>query len=107
MSAGIKSVISFKKESTWGTAVVPDKSIAVRPSGGIVIKEDIQMIPAIKGQLQKYYEAIKGKVEYSGDFTFDAFADYVGYFLLSALGTDTPALHSGETIVYDHVFSEG
>ena len=36
----------------------------------------------------------------------DAFADYVGYFLLSALGTDTPALHSGESTVYDHVFTE-
>src|SRR5690242_20562040 len=106
MNAGIQSAISFKKESTWGTAVVPDKSIAVRPTGGIDIKEDIQMIPAIRGQLQKHYDAIKGKVSYDGSFTFDAFADYLGYFILSAFGTDTPATHSGESIVYDHVYTE-
>src|SRR5258708_24926795 len=106
MSAGILSQISFKKETTWGVAVTPDKSIAVRPTGGIDIKEDIQMIPAIKGQLQKYRDAIKGKVSYGGEFTMDLFADYVGNFLLSAIGTDTPATHSGETIVYDHIFTE-
>src|SRR5262245_11381691 len=106
MSAGILSAISFKKESTWGTAVVPDKSIAVRPTGGIAVKNDIQLIPAIKGQLQKNYNAIKGKVGYEGDYTLDAFADYIGYFLLSAHGTDTPATHSGESIVYDHPFTE-
>ncbi len=106
MSAGILSVISFVKESVWGTPVVPTKSVAVRPTGGIQAKENIQMIPAIKGQLQKSYDAIKGKVSYEGDFTIDFFPDYAGFFLLSALGTDTPALHSGETTVYDHVFTE-
>lgn len=107
MSAGVLSQISFKKETTWGTAVVPDKSIAVRPTGGIAVKNNVQLLPAIKGQVQKYYDAIKGKVSYEGELTIDAFGDYLGYFLLSAFGTDTPALHSGETIVYDHVFSEG
>jgi len=106
MSAGVLSQISFKKETDWGTAVVPDKSIAVRPTGGLTAKENIQQIQAIKGQLQKNYDAIKGKVAYEGSFTMDSFADYIGYFLLSALGTDTPNLHSSETIVYDHVFTE-
>lgn len=106
MSAGILSQISFAKETTWGTAVTPTKSIAVRPTGGISHKEDIQMIPAIKGQLQRYYEAIKGKAEYSGDYTFDLFADYVGYFLLMALGSDSVSTHSGESVVYDHALSE-
>lgn len=106
MSAGILSAISFKKESTWGTAVVPDKSIAVRPGNGIAIKEDIQLIPAIRGQLQKNYNAIKGKVGYEGDYTFDAFADYIGHFLLSALGSDSAANPGGETLVYTHTFSE-
>ena len=106
MSAGIQSVISLAKESTWGTAVTPTKSIAVRPTGGIQIKTGMTIVPAVKGLLQKHYKAIKGKTSYDGDFTFDCFADYVGYFLLSALGTDTPATHSGETIVYDHVYTE-
>ncbi len=106
MSAGIQSQITIAKESTWGTAVTPTKSIPVRPTGGIAIKENIQMIPAIKGQLQKDYAAIKGKTSYEGDYTLDAFADYIGYFLLSALGTDSPALHSGESTVYDHILTE-
>ncbi len=106
MNAGILSQISFAKETTWGTAVTPNKSVSVRPTGGIIIKENVQVISAIKGQLQKNYTAIKGKVAYEGDFTLDAFADYIGHFLLSALGLDTPATHSGETIVYDHVFTE-
>ncbi len=106
MSAGIQAQISFKKETTWGTAVVPDKSIAVRPTGGIQIKTGMNLVPAVKGLLQKNYKAIKGKTSYEGDFTMDAFADYIGHFLLSALGTDTPATHAGESIVYDHVFTE-
>ena len=106
MSAGIQSQITVAKETTWGVQVTPNKSIPVRPAGGIAIKENIQMIPAIKGQLQKNYAAIKGKVSYEGDYTMDMFADYPGLFLLSAFGTDTPALHSGETTVYDHVFTE-
>src|SRR5579883_1348474 len=106
MSAGIQSQISFKKETQWGTAVVPDKSIAVRPSGGIINKPNVQLIPAVKGLLAKNHNAIKGKVSYEGDFTMDTFADYVGYFLLCALGTDSPALHSGESTVYDHVYTE-
>ncbi len=46
MSAGVLSQISFKKETTWGTAVVPDKSMAVRPTGGIAVKNNVQLLPA-------------------------------------------------------------
>lgn len=106
MSAGIQSVISFVKETTWGTAVTPNKSIAVRPEGGITTKVDTQLIPAVKGLLAKNYNAIKGKTEHGGDFSFDLFADYVGHFLLSAHGSDSAATHSGESIVYDHTFSD-
>lgn len=106
MSAGVLTVVSLAKESTWGTAVTPTKSVGVRPSGGFEIKENIQLIQALRGTLAKNYDSIKGKVAYEGQYTFDAFADYLGYFLLSVLGTDTPALHAGETIVYDHVFTE-
>jgi hypothetical protein len=106
VSAGIGSAISFAKESTWGVAVTPTKSLQVRPTGSLDVKENIQLIPGIRSGLNKNYNAIKGKVEYSGDLTFDAFGDYLGHFMLSAFGVDTPALHSGETIVYDHVFTE-
>jgi hypothetical protein len=106
MSVGLLAAISYKKETTWGTAVVPDKSVTVRPTGGMTIKENIALIPGVRGQLQKNLTAIKGKVTYEGNFTLDAFADHIAYLWLSAMGTDTPATHAGETIVYDHVFTE-
>jgi hypothetical protein len=106
MNAGILSQITVGKETTWGTAVVPNKTIPVRPTGGLVIKKDIHMAYALAGRLQKNFDSTLGKSSYEGDYTMDAFADYIGYFLLSALGTDTPATHSGETIVFDHVFTE-
>lgn len=107
MSAGIQSVISLAKESTWGTAVTPTKSIPVRPTGGMEIKTNVQMIPGVMGRLTKYISAIQGKKSCEGGYTMDAFADYIGYFLLSAMGLDTPATHSGETVVFDHAFTEG
>jgi hypothetical protein len=104
--SGILSQISFKKESTWGTAVVPDKSIAVRPTGGISINQDIKMVPGLKGNLYQNQGSFKGNAAYEGSYAFDLFADYVGHFLLSAHGVDTVGTHSGESIVYDHVFSD-
>lgn len=106
MSAGILSQISLAKETTWGTAVVPTKSVPVDPSGGVNVKNNTQMLSAIKAQVAKNYDAIIGKRAYEGEYQFDAFADVLGYFLLSALGVDTPSLHAGETIVYDHLYSE-
>lgn len=106
MSAGVLSQISVAKESTWGTPVVPTKSIPVDPTGGMNVNNDMQYVSSIKAQIAKNSASFIGKRSYTGDFTFDAFGDYLGYFLLSALGTDTPTLHSGETTVYDHVFSE-
>lgn len=106
MSAGILSVVSIAKESTWGTAVTPTKSVPVAPSGGFKIDMGKKLIAAIRGQLQKNYTAIPGNTKLEADYTMDAFADIIGNFLLSAHGVDTPALHAGETIVYDHVYSE-
>ena len=106
MSAGIQSIISIKKESSYGTAVVPNVSIPVRPSGGFEIKKNIQMLQAIKGQPQKYFDSIVGKVEYPFSYQMDAFADNIGYFLLSAIGSEVPTLHASESLVYDHTYTE-
>ena len=47
MSVAIINQVSFKKESTWGTQVVPDKSIPVRPTGGITTNQDIKTLTAV------------------------------------------------------------
>lgn len=106
MSAGILTQISLVKESAWGTAGVPTKSLPIDPTGGFEIKNNQKYLSAIKAQIAKNYDSIIGKRSYEGAYTFDAFADLLGYFLLSCLGNDTASLHSGETTVYDHLFTE-
>src|SRR5437870_10072927 len=98
--------ISFKKESTWGTVVTPDKSIAVKPTGGIFTNQDIKELQAIKNQLPKVYDTYVGTRKHEGDYGLDLFPDYPGYFLVSSFGSNVDATASGETTVYTHTLSE-
>lgn len=105
-TAGILNQVSFKRESTWGTAVVPDKSLPVRPSGGITADIDAKPLTAIKAIAAKNYTAIKGAAKYGGDFAMELFSDHPGNFIAAAIGADTPTLHTSETTVYDHAIAE-
>lgn len=106
MSNGILTQISFKKESAWGTAVVPDKSIPVSFSGGIKTDNDIQTISAAKGNLAKNQDAFVGARKHEGEYEMELYPDYPGYYLLLALGSVLSALKAGETTVYQHDFTE-
>src|SRR3970040_2466181 len=106
MGSPVLNQIAFKRESIWGTAVVPDKILPVRMEGGIVTDQDIQVLAALRNHLAKNYHAQEGNRVHEGDFTFDLFPDLVGYPLLMALGDVSSALAAGETIVYDHTFTE-
>jgi len=106
MSAGVLNQISFKREAVWGTPVVPDKSIGVHFSGGIQTQQDIQLLSAVTARLPKNYESMVGNRAHEGEYEFDLFPDYTGFFILSALGSVISALKGGETIVFEHTFSE-
>jgi hypothetical protein len=106
MSAGQLNQLSFKKEATWGTAVVPDKSIPVHFSGGISTDNDIQFINGARAILSKNLDSFIGKRSHEGEFEIDLFADYPAYFFLGALGAVSSALKSGETLVYEHTITE-
>lgn len=106
MGAGVLNQISFKRETIWGTPVVPDKSIAVRFAGGIQTNQDVQLLSSVTARLPKNYESMVGNRVHEGDYEFDLFPDYTGYFLLSALGSVVSALKGGETIVFEHTFTE-
>src|SRR5438270_6896298 len=106
INPGVLNQISFKKESTWGTAVVPDKSIPVKPTGGIFTNQDIKDLQAIKNQLAKVYDAYAGMRKHEGDYGLDLFPDYPGYALVSAFGTNVDATKGGESIVFTHTLSE-
>lgn len=106
MSAGVLNQVSFKRESVWGTPVVPDKSIPVRFTGGIQTQQDIQLLSSVTARIPKNYEAMVGNRTHEGDYEFDHFVDYIGYLVLSALGNVSSLVAGGETIVFNHTFSE-
>lgn len=106
MSAGILSQVSFKNESVWGTAVVPDKSIEVHANGGIKTNQDVKLLEQVKAQLAKNSDAIIGARKHEGEFEMDLFPEYPGYLLKSIFGSVSSALKGGESVVYEHSFSE-
>jgi hypothetical protein len=106
MSNGILSAISFKKETTWGTAVVPDKSISVHPTGGLSTKNDQKEISNVKAMLSKVQDTFIGARTHGGEFEMNLFADYPAYFFVSAMGGVASALASGESAVYEHTITE-
>lgn len=107
MSNGTQSAISFAKETTWGTAVVPTKTIAVHSGDGLQIDRAIQYRQAIKGSLHKNnMPSFKGASVYSGEYEIDLTPDYPVQLFASAMGGISSALKGGETTVYNHTLTE-
>ncbi len=106
MSAGVLNQISFGLETTWGTAITPNKSIAVHPGDGIQTDNDVQLVSAIKAQLAKNVASFKGAVKHEGEYEFDFIPGVVGYLLKSIFGGLSSALKGGESAVYEHTFTE-
>lgn len=102
--AGVINQVSVEKELTYGTPVTPTLSVPVDASDGIQIKQELVGIEAIKGTAPKNKHQVAGKQSYEGSFVLQAYPKALGYFLLSLLGTDTPA--TTETGVYNHVLTE-
>ncbi len=107
MSAGIQGQVSIGLESTWGTAVVPSKSLAVQAGDGIQTDTDVQFRSAIKGQLAKHVVAFKGAQTHEGGYEFDFIPNNLGYLFKSAFGSLTStAKIAPNAAVFDHVFAE-
>jgi hypothetical protein len=104
MSAGVLNQLSFKKESIWGTAVVPDKSIPVRMSGGINTDNGMVFSNSARAILAKNQQSALGARTHEGDFEFDLFPDFPVYFMASAMGTCNSAVK--ETTAYNHTITE-
>src|SRR3954468_2281785 len=107
MSAGVLGQVSIGLESTWGTAVVPNKSLAVQPGDGIQTDNDVQFRSAIKAQLAKNVTAFTGARTHEGEYEFDFIPNNIGYLFKSAFGTSTPVAKSApNAAVFDHTFTE-
>lgn len=103
---GILTQISIGKESSLNTAVVPDVSIAVLPSDGVVTEEEAVGVPGIDTSPGLHKAFVQGLRSYSGSFEMNAYPEALGYFILSALGDVTSGTAAGESAVYDHAFAE-
>lgn len=103
---GILSQISVGKESAYGSAVTPTVSLPVKESDGIQINQDVVAVEAIKGTAPKNKSFFKGKKTYEGGFEMDLYPQNLGLLFLSALGAVQSAVANGETIVYNHTFTE-
>jgi len=106
MSAGILSQVSLGKETTQGTAVTPTMSIPVLPCDGLSVEEEAVGVEAINTQPAKNKDFIKGLRKYVGSIEMGLYPQSIGYVLLSALGSVSSAVKSGETNVYEHTFTE-
>ncbi|MBI2622269.1 hypothetical protein HYW66_01385 [Candidatus Microgenomates bacterium] len=106
MATGVLNQLSFKRETTWGTPVVPDKSIGIHFGDGIQTDNDIQLLQSVKNQLAKNYHAHIGARKHEGEYEMDLFTDHPGYFILGALGAILSAVKIGETIVFEHDITE-
>lgn len=107
MGAGVLNSISFKKESAWGTAVVPDKSLPVSFSGGISTDNALVELSQVKAQLAKNYGTLVGARTHEGELEMDLFPDYVAYLVYAAMGAVNSAAKSAPNgAVYDHTITE-
>lgn len=106
MSSQVLNAISIILESVWGTPLTPDKSMPVNFTGGIQTVQDIQMVNSVTSRLAQNQDAFIGNRTHEGDLEFPLNPDWVGYFMLTAFGAVDTVVAGGESIVFDHTFSE-
>lgn len=105
-SEGILNQISVGKESTYGTAVTPTYSVPVLPSDGIVVEQETVGVEAIDTHPAKNKGFVRGVRNYTGGYNMNAYPNALGYVLLSALGAVSTSTVGGESVVYEHIFTE-
>ncbi len=96
--------IGIAKEATRGTYVAPtywEKHDALKIDDEIDEVVDDAAAGVIEAGENSFGVAKYSKFEIDTKIKDKTF----GLWLLAIMGTDTPALHSGETLVYDHVYS--
>src|SRR5690349_20297208 len=101
---GRLAALGIGKESSRGTAVAPTNFInwmeITNPDDQVKTVVDNAAIARLEGS-DGYAVTMKyGNVGWKTKLT----DTHTGLLLLSLCGTDTPALHSGESVVYDHVY---
>lgn len=102
LEIGRKGWIGMALESTPGSPVAIADYIPFNENSLIGMHEPIPN-EAAYGVREKTFDAVAGKKWSEGDISVNADYRNIGYFLIGALGTDTPANVAGS--VYDHVIT--
>lgn len=100
LDIGRKGWVGVGFESTPGAPVAIADYVPFVENTLMAMHTPIQN-EAAYGVREKVYDAVDGRKWSEGGITINADSNYVGYFLIGALGTDTPANVAGS--VYDHV----
>lgn len=106
MQSNVLNHLVIGPESTYGTPVTPSVTIPVRPGGGIVTNPTRSKTQQMRAELQDAYQTVDGVAEHSGQFTSDFLYDVIGHIFKSALGAPSSAAKGGESVVYEHTFTE-
>lgn len=103
---GILNQIGVATESVYGTAVAPELSVPILPSDGIRTEQEAVGVEAIDTSPALNKGFVRGVRNYPGSFALNAYPNALGYFLYSALGAVSSEVVYGESLVYEHVFTE-
>jgi hypothetical protein len=106
MAEGILNQVSIGLETTAGTPVVPNVSLALLPSDGIVKEQEAVGVEAINTDPALNKDFVEGAREMNGSFEMNAYPIGIGYIFESAIGASISALAGSETLVYTHTFKE-
>lgn len=107
MNAPILNHLVIGKETTFNTPVVPSIAFPIERDGGLTTNPQRQYLELLRAQLAKFYGAVDGARTHSGNYKTQLLHDVIGHVLLSSLGGVSSAVKSGESIVYEHEFTEG
>lgn len=106
MQSNVQNHLVISPEATYGTPVTPANTLPVRAGGGLITNPTRTDTDQMRAELQKNYQLVDGVREHAGQFTSDFVFDMIGHIFKSALGGVSSATKGGESIVYEHDFSE-
>lgn len=106
MSSSLLDHVVIGKETTFKTAVVPSIQLPVAREGGISTEISVEEKSELRSVQAKHNAVLPGSRVHAGSFKMDLFKELAGHIFLSALGSVTSGVVGGETIVYEHDFTE-
>lgn len=101
MSSTAQGYLSFGREATPGTAVIPSKTIPFQ-EGDFMRKQEVIINSPIKGNRWKALNALPGKIACEGSHSFIFDPNFSVWLFSLAMGYHTTTTVSSDTTAYKH-----